>query len=201
MNAGMKNIARLVVASALLAACASPPPPKEVFYRFDPLSDAADSEQVFEGNLRVDPLRAQGILSERALLFSRSESPGKLEQYRYHHWIKPPAQLLTDGLILHLQQAGIASQVIATGIRAEVDYSVDGELLRLERVIGDDQETVAVEILLRVQRFSTRELVMQKHYLETVAVNGDNMTDVIRAMSLAQQQIYAKFVSDLLGLQ
>lgn len=189
--------ALLLCTGMILASCAASPPAKEVYYRFLEASPADPSGPFIAGTLRVERLRAEGILSERALLFSREDSPGKVEQYRYHHWAEPPARLVTQGLIQYLQQAKVADKVIAADIRTEVDYSVDGELLRLERVIGNSTSRASVEMLLRLQKFESRELVLQKRYQETVAVQEDNLVAVVDALSLARERIYRRFVEDL----
>lgn len=182
---------------ALVACAASPPPPKEVYYRFLEPSPAALSRPVIDGTLRVEPLRAEGILSERPLLFSRKDSPAKVEQYRYHYWAEPPARLFTRGLVRYLQQAGVADKVIDVGVRTEVNFDIDGELLRLERVIDDGKSEASAEVLLRLQEFDSRELILEKHYQETFAVEKDDMTAVVNALSLARERIYRRFVEDL----
>jgi ABC-type uncharacterized transport system auxiliary subunit len=188
----------LLCAGAFLASCASSPPAKEVFYRFLEPASVELSGPVIDGTLRVERLRAEGILSERALLFSREDSPGMVEQYRYHHWAEPPARLVTQGLLEYLQQANVADKVIADDIRTEVDYSIDGEVLRLERVLGNGTSRVNMEVLLRLQEFDSRELVLQKRYRETIAVQEDSLIAVVDALSLARERIYQRFVKDLI---
>ncbi len=196
-----RNSCLLLAASLLLGACvASPPPPKEVFYRFLPIETQPLPAPALGGSVRVERLKAEGILSERALLFSQAHSTGKLEQYRYHHWSEPPAHLLTQGLIHYLQDMQAADKVIAADIRTEVAYSIDGDVLRLERILDDGTDRVVLELALRLQQFSNRELVLQKRYLETVDVESDNMTDVINAFSQARQRIYISFAEDLKAL-
>lgn len=188
----------LFLAAALLTACATAPlPPKEVFYRFDPVTDIPTGPRVIDGNLRLEPIRAQGILSERAILFSQADSPNRLEQYRYHHWEKPPAQLITEALLETLQASGLASQVVPADVRSRADFSIDGELLRLERILAKKQDAVTVELLLRLKRYSSRELVLQKRYAETIEVSDDNLPDVITAMSAARQAIFMRFLQDV----
>lgn len=187
----------LLCLSLLLSACVSPPPPKEVYYRFEALPAPARASKPITGKLRVASLRAQGVLSERALLFSHSATPGKLEQYRYHHWAKPPAQLLTEDLLLYLQQAGVARQVLDSDTRSEPGVEIGGELLRLERIVGDGKDHVNVEILLRAQHYRSRDLLLRRRYAESFDIPQDSMVATTQAMSLARQRIFERFLADL----
>lgn len=193
----MKRLSLLFIALLCTACATAPPPPKEVFYRFNPASQSPGGQQVIDGNLRLEPIRAQGILSERALIFSQASHANRLEQYRYHHWEKPPAQLLTQALLNTLQGAGIAQQVVPADVRSHADYSIDGELLRLERVLGKKQDSVTVEILLRLKRYSTRQLVLQKRYAASREVRHDSLPEVVASMSAARDEIFSAFLKDI----
>ena len=192
-----RPILSLLALAFLVSGCVNPPPPKEVFYRFDPvvLPDANHKPRIRQ--LRLEPIRAQGILSERALLFTHADSPTKLEQYRYHHWSKPPALLLYEDLELYLRAAKIARQVIGADVRADAQLSIDGELMQLERVIKGKKERVRIEVQFRVKQHRTRKLLLQQRYSENEVVEGQHVAAAVHAMSRARQRILDRLLSDL----
>ncbi len=183
-----------------LIGCASAPPPKEVFYRFSADTAAKPVATALKGTARVERLKAEGILSERPILFSQAATPDKIEQYRYHLWSEPPSTLLTQLLLSHLQKSNIAEEVVDADLRTPVEYSVDGNIFRLERVINKGNDQAVVELRLRLLEFKSRKLLMQNRYLESVEIKGETLADVTQAMSLAVSKIYNRFSTDISAL-
>ena len=84
----------LLAALAALAGCAKPPPvPVDQFYRLpSPGSAAALPNEPWGAAVYVRALRAYGLHTERAILFSEDAHAVSLERYHYRHWIAGPPE-------------------------------------------------------------------------------------------------------------
>ena len=79
-----------------ISGCQSlPAAPEHKYYRLlTPTASTSAAQHVhLPGELVVRSLRADGLYSERAIVFSDQPQQRQLQQYHYQHWLYPPAQL------------------------------------------------------------------------------------------------------------
>lgn len=174
----MKRMAWHVAAPLvlLLSACAVTPPTPDVYYRLD-LPDAPRLGD-FGRSIVVEPVRAQGIYSERPLLYARGAT---VQQYAHHLWAEAPALLLQDALMQALRDAG-ASQVQSPELRATGDLTVRARLRRMELVTDTEPRALLAldlavsdrkgEVVLSQQFEKTQHLdeAAPEAYVEAVGI-------------------------------
>lgn len=186
---------------ALGACAAAGPVPTDTFYR---LTVEPPAVPVVSGPPRVEalevrPLDADGILAERALVFSDGSDGGSLRQYSYHFWAEAPTQAVQRELAEYLRRSGIAGQVVTPRFRVRPDVDVQGRIGRLEQVLesgGAAQAVVEVELgAERVGRDGG--LVLLRTYRAEVPVASPDAAAATEAMRRALSDIFARFTADL----
>jgi len=187
-------LAALVVVTC---ACAKAPPvPTDRFYRL-PEPEPATGTRLTEGVISVRAFRADGLRSERALLFSEDPAGVALRQYHYHFWVDSPPRLLQSQLVGFLRGAGAASVVLADG-RDGADLVIGGRINRFERSLGGGG-TVHVALELRLQRPGEVPLLV-RDYAATGNPAGAEPEDAVVAYQRAVTEIFARFVQDASGV-
>ncbi|MBI4183438.1 MAG: membrane integrity-associated transporter subunit PqiC [Proteobacteria bacterium] len=194
--------ARLIVVLALalpVGGCGgSAPVPRDHYYRLEVAPpERALSAPLFDGALEVRRFLADGLLAERALLFSRREASFELDRYDYHYWVEPPSRLLQEELVAFLRQANIARAVITSEQRAGAPYVLTGKIRRLERLVGATGASVLVELELGVGQGGERGLeVIQVYRAERPAAES-GIPATVAAYGQAVGGIFRAFLADL----
>jgi ABC-type uncharacterized transport system auxiliary subunit len=191
--------AALALATALaLAACGSSTVPRDHYYRLMVAAPAqALSDPLIDGALEVHRFAADGLLAERALLYSYRAAPREIDRYDYHFWIEPPSRLLQGELVGYLRRAGAAAAVITPGQSAQVAYVVTAKIKRFERVMGSSDASVLVELEFGLGRDGDGGLeLIQVYRAEKKAANG-LMSASIDAFSQAVAEIFRAFLADI----
>ena len=97
--------------------------PSEKFYRLKFNETIQSSiETPFDLVIAVRTFKTDALYHERALLYSRTDSPLEIRQYHYHNWIDPPPRLLQSQLIDYLQEVNLAKIIIPEGSRTRPDF-------------------------------------------------------------------------------
>jgi len=182
----------LALSAFLLAACQSAPPvPENRYYRVHASSTTAPANPLLKAEVAVLPLRAEGLYSERALLFS--DGARTLQQYHYHHWLYAPNCLLQEFLADQFRQAGLATKVHGAEHRNEAPYAVSGRIVNLERIAPQNKARVTLE--LRLDKNGKR--LWQQTYSTEEAMTENSIPAYVLATEHALQRITADFVGDL----
>jgi ABC-type uncharacterized transport system auxiliary subunit len=188
-----------VLALLAVAACAQPPIPSDTFYRLDvPDPAPVGGAPVFDGVVEVRPLDADGLASERALIYSEPGTP-TLRQYNYHIWVEAPTEAVQRELTDHLRASGLFGKVVTPRFRVRPDLEIQGRIARLEQSLEDSGAArVVAEIELGAQRTGRGlGLVMLETYrVERPAANA-SPTAAAEALRDAVGEIFARFTADL----
>jgi len=148
-----------VLLGLLLSACAATPPTPDVYYRLE-LPDAPRLG-AYERSIVVEPVRAQGIYSERPLLYARGAT---VQQYAHHLWAESPALLLQDALMQSLRNAG-ATQIHSPELRTSGDLVIRSRLRRMELVTDTEPRALlAIDFSVSDRK---GEVVLSQHFEKT----------------------------------
>ena len=123
----------------LAAGCAQAPVPAANFYRiYAQAPEASSSDFYLDGVLVVRRFLADGLVSERSVVYGEGAGPNPLQQYHYHAWTESPTRMLQELLVPYLRNANVASQVITPEIRIDAKFELTGKIKRLEQIRGSD---------------------------------------------------------------
>ncbi|MBT6084933.1 MAG: hypothetical protein HOH22_04195 [Rhodospirillaceae bacterium] len=192
-RAGMALITVLIISS-----CSSAPPvPEDHYYRLQAVhAGEQKAAKLFAGTIEIDRFVADGLTSERAIVYSKAGSPNEVKAHHYHFWIKPPTVMLRDELVSFLRQAKISKAVVTPAMRVRADYVVTGKIRHLERVTGENGRT-RLEVELGVRNPSDGELLFLKTYKQDNATVDASVASGVEALNTALSIIYADFLSDV----
>ena len=186
----------IFVTSLLLTGCFGSPTaiPEDRFYTFK-ISEAEIVVTKYK-RINIKKVHAYGIYNERAMLFADINLPLQIKRYHYHHWVMPPAHLIQHGLKDYLSQSRIAKDVGMQAISQRDDLSISVELVALERVIQQGEQSVHVELEFEVVRPNgdyrsykyTRNIIAERNTLHAAA----------EVYGVAISQIYKEFLGELI---
>ena len=181
-----------LLCAAVAGGCAKAPPvPADVFFRLPDPRPVAGA-QLTDAAIVVRALRADGLRSERALLYVDDAADVTLQQQHYHFWAESPPRLVQAQLIQYLRLAG-ASPMVIGGTDAPAELVVSGRLRRFERRLSGEQAAV-VEIELQLER-DGHGLVLVRDYAAEVPA-GEGFDSAIAAFAEALDKIFADFLAD-----
>lgn len=192
----MQRMGILTLAVALLGGCAAPGPIQgDTFYRLPPVTNVTMIHPLTDGVLYVTELRAEGVQSERAILYSSAAEAMVLDQYHYHFWTTSPGRLVRDHMADYLIQAQAADQVVIDPVSAP-DLNIKGRLQQLVHIRETNQSYVQVALQLRLEQAGQARPLLINTYSEQLPVAGDTMESVVRGMAEALERIYDRFLHD-----
>jgi ABC-type uncharacterized transport system auxiliary subunit len=191
-----KSLPALLGVALLLAACASPAAPRDAFYRLEPAASAPLAHVALPGIVEVSRFTAEGLASDRAILYSYRDKPGQVQRYAYQLWVEPPALMLQGQVLNALRQAKAAPTVVTSDLRVPPAYVVEGRLRRFEQIAGS-APAVAVELDLSVIRLHGNSLLLLKTYRVEKPAASEAMPDTVQAFESAVGEVVAHFLDDL----
>jgi ABC-type uncharacterized transport system auxiliary subunit len=187
----------LVPTGAGLSGCfgAAPPVPKEQYFRLIAPVAAEPSTNPLGGIIEAAPLLAEGVLTERPLLFTANA--GKmLQQRNYAYWTDPPPAMLRNQIIAYLRAAKAATDVVASELRVTAQYRLEGRLTRLEQSInGKSGGTIALDLSLIDK--ATDDILVSGSYESTQPAASEDIDDAVEALNAGLGDILARFLADL----
>lgn len=180
------SVAALLSLGLTLAGCGSvPPTPVDRFYRLQPVAVAP--AKPLPAAVSVQPFSADSLYAERPVVYSDEANLRQLRQYHYHLWLYAPAQAVREHLLTSL---GGALQLVAA---EPAPYSLEGRVLRFERVVGGKNKAVAA---LHLRLTAAGKTLLDKTYQAEQAAEGESMSAFVAAMEQTLAKIYAEFLRD-----
>lgn len=183
----------------VVSACSTAPAPRDRYYRLDMnnvQSQIGTVEQLF-GTLLVDRPAAQGLGTERPILYVDAASPSEVQQYTYHHWEDSPVVLMHRALISGLRMTGVAKTVVSPEIRARYDVELSGKLIRFERLVDGENVSVHVRLELVFENLNTQEVQWLEEFQSTQTAKSSAMVDTVAAFEVAAADIVAQIIARL----
>lgn len=196
---GIGSAAPALVLAVALAACSQPPVPRDQFYRLSGGVPATrDDPAPLDGSLGVVRLRADGLVSQRPILFTSLERPNRLEQHSYHYWVESPPLMLRDALVDYLRGAGAATSVTVAEMRRAPGCELTGTLRRLEHITaGGQPSTALIEIEFMLERTNDRAVLLHRTYRAEQVAADVTIDATATAFDRALRALFARFASDL----
>ena len=192
----VRSLALLPLVAALAGCFGSAPPvPKEQYFRLIADAPAATSAKPISGGIEVVPFSAEGVMSERPLLFT-ADGGRKLEQRNYAYWTDAPPQMLRDQLVAYLREATVADRVAPSELRLETAYTVRGTVKRLEQLVGSRSGAV-ISLEIAVIEKSNDRLILSEVYTAEKPTSGESIDDAVSALNEGLDEIFAAFTTDL----
>ncbi|MBY0512274.1 MAG: ABC-type transport auxiliary lipoprotein family protein [Rhodospirillaceae bacterium] len=193
-----RRLLAVALSSTALAACSSDPLPRDTFYRLvAPATPPQRAGGPLKGVLEVPPLRASGIINERAILYR--EGATQLAQYSYHAWVEPPVAMVQHSLMDVLRQAQAFDNVVSPEMRLDRDYELLGTLRQWEHVRSDN--TASIEIDIVVRRVRGNQQILLKTYMASEPAAGDSIDALVAAFARGLDAIFKTLIADLGSIQ
>lgn len=189
----------LLSVGLLAAACGGAPPvPEDNFYRLQAVY-AADplAVKALPGTIEVDRFVADGLTSERPIVYSNSGSPNQVKAYHYDFWIKPPTVMLRDELVSFLRAAQISDSVVTPEMRVSAEYALTGKIKHLEQVIMKSGYRTILEIELGLRKPGTGKLLFLETYRLENDATGPGVAAAVDSLNIALSIVYSDFVSSI----
>ena len=196
--AGVRLYVALMLLLSMNIACVNRSQvPTDHYYRLPEVAASHVTIQAPVERLGVARLVADGLHSERAILYIDRTQPLEVRRYHYHHWVQAPPDLIRDYLVDYLRAIRMARTVVRYRAGATVDGVIFGRLIRFERIVDGNDYRVDVAIELGVKRGNTNPHGWEKQYSAIVNSKGSSMHDTVQAFGDALNKIYHDFVADL----
>ncbi len=199
MNKILTSFGLLFVFS-ILNGCAgsSGPIPEDHFYMLTGKPLQAESKnKLLKGALEIARFNAKSIYNERAVLYAHEDRPLQLKQYHYHYWTDSPAQMLQGNFATIFSKVGLADTVSVSNPRIDYDYSLTGNILRFERVMGSGNGKSLVSISLALTKRGEGKPLILRTYTHQVDAESSSLYYSIEAFNNAISLISSEFVNDV----
>ena len=193
MKTGIPRVAAFVAVLLLAGCMTSRPAPTEHYYRLSPAYAYSPTKLPVPISFHVQRFTADGLIRERALLYSDDGGHRVLKQHNYHFWADAPARLLQDYWTTQLWGSNPEH-----GGQSDVkQYMLHGRVRRMERLLHEDRVEIALSIELRVLENTRGNDVIERLYEVIERAVSDRVVDSVKAYEIALQAILTQFVADL----
>ena len=194
------KISAVVLSVGFLAvACGGAPPvPEDHYYRLQAVYAAEPlSVKALPGTIEVDRFVADGLTSERPIVYSEAGSPNQVKAYHYDFWIKPPTVMLRDELVSFLRTSQISDAIVTPEMRVSADYALTGRIKHIEQVVMKSGYRTVLEIELGLRRPSTGKLLFLETYRLENDANGSTVAAAVDSLNTALSIVYSDFLTSI----
>ncbi len=191
-------LAALATVVAVAGCGTAGPAPADRFYRVRvDAGTGGTGGAAVAGSLGVQRFIADGLVGERAILFTNGASGTHLQQHPYDYWVEPPPQMLQEEMAHYASRRDLAESVAAPEMRLSVDYVVTGRVRSFERVLGDGPARVRVELRLALKEArGQRRLLWTETYREEEPAGGGGVPEAVEAFNRSVTRIFERFFED-----
>ena len=191
--------AALISVGLLTSACGGAPPvPEDNFYRLQAVYAAEPlSARALPGTIEVDRFVADGLTSERPIVYSEAGKPNQVKAYHYDFWIKPPTVMLRDELVSILRAAKKSDSVVTPEMRVSAEYALTGKIKHLEQVVMQSGYRTILEIELGLRKPGTGKLLFLETYRLENDASGPSVAAAVDSLNTALSIVYSDFLSSV----
>ena len=193
------NIGLILMSLGLLLGCVSAPPvPEDQYYRLQAVyASKPFVHKALSGTIEVDRFVADGLTSQRAVVYSEIKKPNQVWAYHYDFWIKPPTVMLRDELVSFLRASKISDAVVTPEMRVKSEYVLTGKIKHLEQVIMTSGYRTIIEIELGLRKPGTGKLLFLDTYRLENDANGSDVAAAVDSLNTALSTIYSEFLTSI----
>lgn len=202
MNRRLKTAMVVISMGLLAAACGGAPPvPEDHYYRLQAVyASEALTQKALPGTIEVDRFVADGLTSERPIVYSDAASPNQVKAYHYEFWIKPPTVMLRDELVSFLRASKVSDAVVTPEMRVEADYALTGKIKHLEQVVMKSGYRTILEIELGLRKPNTGKLLFLETYRLETDASGAGVAAAVDSLNTALSIVYSEFLASITKL-
>ncbi len=193
------NIGVILMSFGLLVACGSAPPvPEDQYYRLQAIYASEPlTTKPLAGTIEVDRFVADGLTSERAIVYSDIQKPNQVRAYHYDFWIKPPTVMLRDELVSFLRKSKISDAVVTPEMRVNAEYALTGKIKHLEQVKMESGYRTILEVELGLRHPNTGKLLFLDTYRLENDASGSSVGAAVKSLNTALSIIYSEFLTSI----
>ena len=174
--------------------CTSVASPPDRFYNLsiaEPSSGAGSCR--LPGVLLVNRPVGNSLTGELGLVYRPEPGSPELRRHVYHLWAEPPTVMIQAELAAYLRKLGVADTIITPNVRARADYALNGRLVDMHRVMGD-QPHINLAIDLSLVRLRDRKVLVQSSGVQ--ALPAADIASAVKAYELAALALFDGFLED-----
>lgn len=177
----------LVSFACLLTACTLVPKAENtVLYQLTE-STLEKSTQVIDRTLKVMTIDSSDALNNRRLLVS--DDGAALQSLPGARWVSPTRTMVRDRLLESFAADGRIARLTSDDSRLRGDLELHGSLRNFEGDFSADQPAVYLRLDANLADGTTRKILASKQFKIKVASKSKNADDVVRAFSMATDQL------------
>ena len=193
------NLNLIFATVGLLTACGSAPPvPEDQYYRLQAIYASEPlTTKPLAGTIEVDRFVADGLTSERAIVYSDIQKPNQVRAYHYDFWIKPPTVMLRDELVSFLRKSKISDAVVTPEMRVNAEYALTGKIKHLEQVKMEAGYRTILEVELGLRHPNTGKLLFLDTYRLENDASGSSVGAAVKSLNTALSIIYSEFLTSI----
>ena len=125
-------------------------------------------------------------------------SPYQIQFYHYHQWAGDPAKLINQTLLSCLKQSNQFSLVCQLPSANEVDYQVQGKILKFAEWNEGEKWYGWLEMDVQIYKEKTKELIWKGKISKKIPTEKKNPVSVVKALSEATKQIAEEIAKSIL---
>ena len=193
------NLNLIFASIGFLTACGSTPPvPEDQYYRLQAIYASEPlTTKPLAGTIEVDRFVADGLTSERAIVYSDIQKPNQVRAYHYDFWIKPPTVMLRDELVSFLRKSKISDAVVTPEMRVNAEYALTGKIKHLEQVKMESGYRTILEVELGLRHPNTGKLLFLDTYRLENDASGSSVGAAVKSLNTALSIIYSEFLTSI----
>lgn len=177
-----------------LQSCGSVAIAEENYYRLELDSiDLGFARNVRHGVLRVANFSVSPHLGGDRLVTMASGN--RVAPYRYHHWVAPLDQLVTDAVFRSLLAARRFESVIDSRDSANADWVLTARILEFEELAIDQKWGALVSLALTIREERSGRTLWQKQLEQFVPLESSKPLAVVKALNKGLGLVLKEFAS------
>ena len=127
------------------------------------------------------------------LVYRPAPGSPELRRHVYHLWADPPTVMIQTELAAYLRTVGVADTIITPNVRARADFALNGRIVDMHRVMGD-QPHVSLAIDLSLIRLRDRKVLVQSSGIQTLP--AADVASAVQAYEVAALALFDAFLED-----
>jgi ABC-type uncharacterized transport system auxiliary subunit len=176
-----KHITLTLLLSVFISCSSRQTIPK--YYILEPIKEIQPSAVAkIPINVVIKPFSVSGVYNQKRIVFRSSSN--EIQYYYYHMWAEKPSLALRYFVKNYFSSIGFFKSCSINSTHFKPDYFIDGEIDKIERIKGDDNEFIGLKINLQFSKADTKELIASHPFSRNIKIEtGIGMNLFARTIS------------------